>query len=52
MAWTLILVFMFPIFKLDKFTRRDIRKYNRIIRKYEKPIQTNMLQYDSAYREL
>ena len=55
MAWVLILMSIFPIFKLDRITRRDIRKYNRTIKKYEryeKSIQTNMLQYDSIRREL
>ena len=31
MFWTLMLMSIFPIFQLDRFTRRDIRKYNREI---------------------
>ena len=30
MFWTLMLMSIFPIFQLDRFTRRDIRKYNRV----------------------
>ena len=29
---------IFPIFELDKFTRRDIRKYNREIKRIERTI--------------
>lgn len=36
MFWTLMLMSIFPIFQLDRFTRRDIRKYNREIRRIEK----------------
>ena len=36
MLWTLMFISIFPIFQLDRFTRRDIRKYNREIRKIEK----------------
>ena len=36
MAWVILTLAMLPLFKLDRFTRRDIRKYNREIRKIEK----------------
>ena len=36
MAWVILTLAMLPLFKLDRFTRRDIRKYNREIRKVEK----------------
>ena len=36
MAWVILTLTMLPLFKLDRFTRRDIRKYNREIRKVEK----------------
>ena len=31
MAWVILTLAMLPLFKLDRFTRRDIRKYNREI---------------------
>ena len=36
MAWVILTLAMLPLFKLDRFTRRDIRRYNREIRKIEK----------------
>ena len=36
MAWVILTLTMLPLFKLDRFTRRDIRRYNREIRKIEK----------------
>ena len=38
MFWALIFMSIFPIFELDKFTRRDIRKYNREIKRIERTI--------------
>jgi DNA polymerase III delta prime subunit len=38
MFWALIIMSIFPIFELDKFTRRDIRKYNREIKRIERSI--------------
>jgi hypothetical protein len=36
MAWIILTFAMLPLFKLDRFTRRDTRRYNREIRKIEK----------------
>jgi hypothetical protein len=36
MAWVILTLTMLPLFKLDRFTRRDIRRYDREIRKIEK----------------
>ena len=36
MAWVILTIAMLPLFKLDRVTRRDIRRYNREIRKIEK----------------
>ena len=36
MAWVILTLTMLPLFKLDRITRRDIRRYNREIRKVEK----------------
>ena len=36
MVWVIMTVAFLPFFKLDKFTRRDTRRYNREIRKIEK----------------
>tara|TARA_B100000700_G_C14794582_1_gene737582 strand:- start:587 stop:790 length:204 start_codon:yes stop_codon:yes gene_type:complete len=36
MAWVILTLAMLPLFKLDRFTRRDIRRYNKEIRKVEK----------------
>ena len=36
MAWVILTLTMLPLFKLDRFTRRDIRRYNKEIRKVEK----------------
>ena len=36
MAWVILTLTMLPLFKLDRFTRRDTRRYNREIRKIEK----------------
>ena len=36
MAWVILTLTMLPLFKLDRFTRRDIRRYNKEIRKIEK----------------
>ena len=36
MAWVILTLTMLPLFKLDRITRRDIRRYNREIRKIEK----------------
>jgi hypothetical protein len=36
MVWVIITIAFLPFFKLDKFTRKDIRRYNREIRKIEK----------------
>ena len=36
MAWVILTLTMLPLFKLDSITRRDIRRYNREIRKIEK----------------
>lgn len=38
MLWALVFMSIFPIFELDRFTRRDIRKYNREIKRVEKNI--------------
>ena len=32
MAWVILTIAMLPLFKLDRVTRRDIRRYNREIR--------------------
>ena len=39
MFWALIFMSIFPIFELDKFTRRDIRKYNREIKRIRAAIK-------------
>ena len=36
MALVILTIAMLPLFKLDRVTRRDIRRYNREIRKIEK----------------
>ena len=36
MVWVILTIAMLPLFKLDRVTRRDIRRYNREIRKIEK----------------
>ena len=36
MAWVILTLTMLPLFKLDRITRRDTRRYNREIRKIEK----------------
>jgi|8_EtaG_2_1085327.scaffolds.fasta_scaffold09430_8 hypothetical protein len=37
MYWIIIaILFIPPVFELDRFTRRDIRQYNRVIRKIER----------------
>jgi hypothetical protein len=36
---------IFPIFELDKFTRRDIRKYNREIKRIERTIFKEKLKW-------
>lgn len=36
MAWAILTLAMLPLFKLDRFTRRDIRRYDREIRKIDK----------------
>tara|TARA_R100000742_G_C4241690_1_gene61273 strand:- start:174 stop:377 length:204 start_codon:yes stop_codon:yes gene_type:complete len=45
MVWVIITIAFLPFFKLDKFTRRDIRRYNREIRKIEKE-NTKWLEED------
>ena len=35
MAWVILTIAMLPLFKLDRVTRRDIRRYNREIRKMQ-----------------
>jgi hypothetical protein len=36
---------IFPIFELDKFTRRDIRKYNREIKRIERAIFKEKIEW-------
>ena len=45
MFWALILMSIFPIFELDKFTRRDIRKYNREIKRIERTIFKEKIEW-------
>ena len=45
MFWALIFMSIFPIFELDKFTRRDIRKYNRETKRIERTIFKEKLKW-------
>ena len=45
MFWALIFMSIFPIFELDKFTRRDIRKYNREIKRIERAIFKEKIEW-------
>ena len=45
MAWVILILTMLPLFKLDRITRRDTRRYNREIRKIEKE-NTKWLEQD------
>jgi hypothetical protein len=45
MFWALIFMSIFPIFELDKFTRRDIRKYNREIKRIERTIFKEKIEW-------
>ena len=45
MAWVILTLTMLPLFKLDRITRRDIRRYNKEIRKVEKE-NTKWLEED------
>ena len=45
MFWALVFMSIFPIFELDKFTRRDIRKYNREIKRIERSIFKEKIEW-------